>query len=107
MTTEPFIITAAKETFQITLKYGGADFSKAECRSAFSAIDEKLEIMEETDNFILLPNRSLKITALLPDDEPWETNVEILSNGFTFEEINKVVLFVKKQLNDLFKSIHQ
>lgn len=107
MIKESFCITATKENSQIRLKFGGANFSKAECMSAFWAIDEKLELLEDSYNFISLPNGSLTVKAVLPDDEPWKTNVEILSNGFAFEEISNVVSAAKKQLAEFFKSIPQ
>ena len=93
---EPILISATKNKNGIDMKSGGSRTSIAILSDAYTAIEEKLDSLSPF-TFTELLDGEFTIKVSFAEVNPYESIVEISSNGFSLQEINQVVAIAKKQ----------
>jgi|ERR1035437_1375599 hypothetical protein len=91
MSIEPFRIQARKENGETKIFVPENEISRAGISLAFDAIEREMNENYKSKKLISKEEANLSITAVFPDSEPWETTAQINSDGFSFEEIYKVI----------------
>ncbi len=100
-----FWFKVSKENSQLRIHPREANLSIAEFEDAFEAIKQKLTSLEGSNRYSSIPDGHLLVRTVFPDDDPWEVYTEILSEGFSLNEIRLCVQAVKKQFSDFYKSL--
>ena len=100
----PFTIKSWKVNEEIKLEFGGISISRAMCHVLFEDFEKEIYKIQH-ENYISKNEGKLSLSATLPNNEPWETIVEINSEGYSIDEIKSVIKAAHKALLNHFNSI--
>jgi hypothetical protein len=91
MSIEPFKIQAWKENGETKIFVPENEISQVGISLAFDAIEKEINEKLKSKKLLSKQEGTLSILAKFPDSEPWETTAQIICEGFSFEEICKIV----------------
>lgn len=105
MSVEPFKIQAWKENGETKIYVPENEISRAGISLAFDAIEKEMNEELKSKKLISKQKANLSIIAEFADSEPWETTAQINTDGFSFEEICKIVRAISDHYDKSFNPL--